>query len=321
MTLAPKVFESISCAVCGGTHSEPISSTGQFGWETHVSICPTCGFVYLNPRWRKADYDYFYTVEYDQFYREDSQMEMEKEKRKAQTVWKRLEAHTPHQFEAALDIGCGFGWVLDTIARHQNGMLKAGIEPSDTCVAYFTDNIGGELVARDVDSDWHLDQQGRFDLVVMRHVIEHLLDPLHSLEKIQSVLNEDGVLYIGCPDMLEPSGSLEKFWFRNVHTNYFSAVTLERLAARAGLEPVVIQSEDAELWAIFRQARGPIGKDWPSVYDKQMQVLRDYRRKRQVRRVVRAFNPAALSRLVPGFVKDLFPEDFKRKFRNLIYRH
>lgn len=321
MTLAPKVYEPVECAICGTTRTEKITSTGQFGWDTHVSICPNCGLVFLNPRWRKADYDYFYTVEYDQYYREDPEYAEEKEKRKAELVWERLEKNTPHKFNTALDIGCGLGWVLDTISRRNGGMQMAGIEPSDVCVDHFTGQIGGELVARDVDSDWHLDNQERFDLVIMRHVVEHLLDPVEVLSKIASVLAPQGVLYIGTPDMMNPDGPLKDFWFRCVHTYYFSPTTLERMAAQAGLEPLVLRSEKSELWAIFRRAHEPVEKTWPSVYGQQLETIQTYRRKRQVRRVVRIFQPATLSRLVPDTVKNLFPEDFKRKFRHLIYRH
>jgi SAM-dependent methyltransferase len=321
MEISPKKYEPVACVLCGKSETRPIASKGQFGWATHVSICKNCGLVFLNPRWTKDGYNDFYTREYDLFYRFDEEQASEKELRKAKTVWGRLEQYTPARFASALDIGCGLGWCLHTIQQVSPGTAIAGIEPSDICSEHFVHEIGGELVARDVDSDWHLANLERFDLIIFRHVLEHMLDPLAVLEKVAQGMSPQGVLYIAVPDMMHPDGSLTDFWYRCVHTYYYSKTTLARIAARAGLEPVTIQEENSELWAIFRKGQGGTEPEQLSVYKQQIAALNQYKRKRLVRSGLLIFSPDKLSQWVPESVKSLVPENLRARFRNLVYRH
>jgi 2-polyprenyl-3-methyl-5-hydroxy-6-metoxy-1,4-benzoquinol methylase len=319
--LSEKTFEPVECLLCGPSRTRLIAEVGQFGWPTFVSICTRCGLVFLNPRWTKTGYDRFYASEYDQFYRFDEGQAAAKEQRKARAVWDRLAEHTGRKFRAALDIGCGLGWCLDYFRRQSSGLEIAGIEPSDYCAEHFTKQIGGELIARDVDSDWQAANQGRFDLIVFRHVLEHLLDPIEVLKKVNAALAPGGVVYIAVPDMMHPDGSLANFWYRCVHTYYYSEMTLSRIAARAGLEPVLVRSENSELWGIFRKAQTVQDHPVKSVYRAQMRSLRAYKRERLFRRSLLALSPRRLSALLPKAVKDLVPQDLKKKFRHLVYRH
>jgi SAM-dependent methyltransferase len=319
--LSEKEFEAVECLLCGHSQTHILAEEGQFGWPTYVSICENCGLVFLNPRWTKKDYLHFYASEYDQFYRYDESQAKEKELRKAKIVWKRLQAHAPTQFSSALDIGCGLGWNLYNLSQEVPGIQMAGIEPSDRCAEHFVGEIGGELIARDVDSDWHLAHQGQYDLVVFRHVLEHLLDPIATLKKVRQAMSPQGVLYIAVPDMMHPDGSLSDFWFRCVHTYYFSKTTLARVAAQAGLQAVAIKEEKSELWAIFKQAQSAQQVEPVSVYRTQMAAFNTYKRKRLLRSVLLRFSPRKISRWTPKWIKNLVPKSLKNKFRSLVYRH
>ncbi len=319
--LSEKHYEPVDCVLCGKSETRLIARKGQFGWPTYVSICTNCGLVFLNPRWTKEDYNTFYATEYDQYYRFDENEAADKELRKAKIVWERLEKYAPRQRHSALDIGCGLGWCLHYISEQAPGLAIAGIEPSDICADHFVNQIGGELVARDVDSDWHLEQRGRFDLITFRHVLEHLMDPVAVLKKVSQVMSPNGVLYIAVPDMLHPDGSLADFWYRCVHTFYYSKTTLTRIAAQAGLAPVAIKEENSELWAIFKKDESTPQPQAVSVYKEQMAALSQYKRSRLLRGVLLRFSPRKISRLVPEPVKNLVPDNFKKKFRYLVYRH
>jgi len=131
-----------------------------------------------------------------------------------------------------------------------------------------------------------------------------------------------GMLYIAVPDMMHPDGSLSGFWFRCVHTYYFSKTTLQRAAARAALKPVTIQEEASELWGIFQKVQpGGVEEPMTNVYRQQMKALSQYRRKRLLRRVLLTISPRRLSALLPKPVKGLVPARLKDKFRSLVYRH
>jgi 2-polyprenyl-3-methyl-5-hydroxy-6-metoxy-1,4-benzoquinol methylase len=181
--------------------------------------------------------------------------------------------------------------------------------------------IGGDLISRDVDSDWQISSQGRFDLIIFRHVLEHLLDPLTALKKVQQALAPEGYVYIAVPDMMHPDGSLADFWYRCVHTYYYSEITLSRIAAMAGLKPVVIRSENSELWGIFQQSETDPKPTDVSVYLEQIQTVQQYKRRRLIRRFLLVFSPEKISQWIPKSLKNLIPKQFKQRFRQLVYRH
>jgi SAM-dependent methyltransferase len=81
----------------------------------------------------------------------------------------------------------------------------------------------------------------RFDLIVMSHVFEHLLDPGRILNLIRTSLAPSGVLYIEIPNI--PVESLLRYpdhmWVPradNPHITFFSMRTLRKLLESAGFE-------------------------------------------------------------------------------------
>ena len=170
-------------------------------------------------------------------------------------------------------------------------------------MANVVDNLGAELISNDVASDWHIGNEGRFDLITMRHALEHFLDPVAVLKKVSVALSPRGLVYVSVPNMMSPTRhALSKSWFRVVHTYYFSRATLGRALAMAGLGPFgEICSEGSELWGVFR--KGSIRVDDTSVYAAQMKTIRSHRR-RQLIRKPRALVPERLISLVPRGIKD-----------------
>ncbi len=322
MNPQPSQMEDVHCAVCREvTPTKRLTDVGIFGWPTHVSICKQCGLVYLSPRWTKERYNQYYTQEYEGDFREDRENAQETEQRKIKQAWPRIAPYLPENPKAALDIGCGLGWALGFVAEQIEGIRISGIESSGESITHLQEVIGAELVGTDVDSDWHLSHQKGFDLVIMRMVAEHLLDPVAAFKKVRSTLTDEGIIYIAVPDMLNPSGSLKDFWYRVVHTYYYSKPTLTRILSISGLEPVVIESQDSELWAVVKWRDSFENLQLPSVYHEQLRALRQYKFKRGLRGFLRLFSPRKLMAKTPNWIKNLVPESFKERFRKLVYRH
>ena len=319
--LAEKQFEPVECILCGPSETRLIASTGQFGWPVYVSICKNCGLVFLNPRWTRDGYDQFYETEYEKFYRFNEAEAKTTEQVKARTVWNRILQYAPQEYRSVLDIGAGLGWGLHHIASNVSGIRLAGIEPSNYCAEHLVNQIGAELIGRDVDSDWYQNIDSPFDLVIMRMVLEHLMNPIESLKKVRQAIAPGGKLYIAVPDMMEPEGPLNEYWFRSVHTYYYSKATLTSIAARAGFKPVIVRSDNSELWGIFEPADVPVPAPLPAVYQQQMKALNRYKRKRFFRQLLKTAGLDKISRFIPRSIKGLFPKNLKQKFRELVYRH
>ena len=274
-------FEQVPCAICGNKNLHLLYKHGQFGLPCHVSICPSDGFVFLSPRWSKDRYKYFYENEYDSYYRSDifsDQIDTSKYQN-IQTICKRLEqTKFLRDITSVMDVGAGMGWSLEWLkSNYPQIKTFAAIESSAYCQEYLKSSVKADVLSDDIDSDW---SSSGFDLVIMRHVLEHFLDPVKALKKIAASVNEKGIVYIAVPDMMNPKRSLTNYWFRIVHTYYFSEKTLAQIALLAGLQPVQIVSDTSELWGIFQKSENIEQRIYLSdVYEDQIKIIQYYKRK------------------------------------------
>lgn len=266
-------FVEVPCILCGGNNVQLIGDEGQYGIPVNVVLCRNDGLVYLNPRWTKERYNQFYTVEYDRYYRKDMSKSKAIQLYRAQFTLDKLPDQTGKRI---LDIGAGYGNTLDVFGNIK-GVTLAAIEASDGGNKKMQEK-GIDVIARDVElEDWHLSREGEFDLVILSHVLEHLLDPIGTLKKIAHVLSSEGILQIEIPNMMEPAGSLEKFYFRAVHTYYFSTATLVQAAKMAGLEIVDIDESEVT-WATFKRASGKLDLNFKSIYAEQKKAIIRHRK-------------------------------------------
>jgi ubiquinone/menaquinone biosynthesis C-methylase UbiE len=255
-------FETVDCPICKSSKYKRVASTGQFKLPTNVVICETCGFSYLNPRWTKERYDHFYTKEYDSYYRPEvinTSYKYDKYKT-AKIITERLKRDGlfTGQEASVIDIGSGMG---DTLVYLKESILPeaqySAIEPSTNCINNLREN-NINVITPDVDSNWDKGREQSFDLVIMRHVLEHFLDPIGVLEKVSRVLKKDGVVYIAVPNAMKPVPPLLNYYFRVVHVSYFSTHSLSNMFRLSGLAPVILQegdaSDDKEIFAVCKPA-------------------------------------------------------------------
>ena len=281
MAGSPVELESTPCLLCGSLEHSSICEQGQFGLPAHVVVCQNCGFSFLNPRWTKDRYDRFYAEEYDRYYRPEVLAQNAEGNRYApiKAIIARMTGQEYWRpFRNVLDLGSGMGHAL----IHLKSILPErtnyeAIEPSQACREHLlANNIG--YVSPDVYAPWEMGKTGRYDLVIMRHVLEHFHDPLLVLRKVREVLADDGLLYIAVPDAAHPTKPLRSHFFRVVHISYFTGRSLSTILRMAGLEPVKVSEGDSfdrhEVYAICR--KGVVAPFHPESkeYDRQMDIYR-----------------------------------------------
>lgn len=292
-------FEAVPCALCGSEESEPVAEGRQHGLRCFVSICRRDGLVYLNPRWTPERYDHFYRHEYDRHYRPNAGRESDAARygmicRIAE--WMDVARAKP---ASILDVGAGMGWSLDHLSRLLPEAKRAAVEASPRCVAHLR-SLGVEVLSTDVDGDWDTASAGAFDLVILRHVLEHTLDPVRVLRRIRNVLAPGGRLYVAVPDMMHPRGLLDTYWFRVVHTYYFSRPTLVCTLGRAGFDVARCrETEFADLWCDCTPADKPHHAPPPSAYHDQIEAIRRHRRREPAIRLRRGL-VSLLGRMRPN---------------------
>ncbi len=272
-------LESVPCNICESDSHHIISAKGKGGLPTNVVLCKNCGLGYLNPRWDADSYMSFYRNEYDHYYRPKILKVDTYKKSDINPIEDRLKrfGHFPDSANTILDIGSGEGKNLKHFARLFPKSSLLAIEPSIESQKQLSE-FGVTTISDNVDNDWELKHLDQVDIIIMRHVLEHFMDPLSALKKIRKALSNEGVIYIAVPNNLKPNKHLEGNWFRNVHTYYFNKYSLKNLLRLAGFEIMNITEGDQhnrhEVFLIARKSENIIEPSFSTEdYSEQLEVF------------------------------------------------
>jgi SAM-dependent methyltransferase len=131
----------------------------------------------------------------------------------------------------ALDIGCGNGGFLRALSAARPGWSLAGTELDGRHREAVLAIAGVQTFVATADP---ADVEGRFDLVSLVHVLEHIVDPGDFLSRVADRLADEGVLLIQVPYF--PHNPFELLIAD--HCSHFAPATLARMLGAAGLQPV-----------------------------------------------------------------------------------
>jgi len=154
-----------------------------------------------------------------------------------------------------LDVGCGDGRFLAKM--RDLGWEVTGVEPDGLAVEVARERFGLD-VHRGTLEDIRFPER-TFDVVTMNHVIEHVPDPVGTLEECLRVLKPGGRLVVTTPNVESLGHRLfGKRWFHldpPRHLYLFSARSLLMCAERAGLRVT-------GFWTSARSARWMWAVSW-----------------------------------------------------------
>lgn len=230
-----KDLETVSCPICiKPSTSEKVTRFILDDFISNLVLCKGCGLGYLSPRWSKQDYLKYYQETYDLKYRPELKGDFSNDSEfKTNIITERFRIANVSfdNAEKILDIGSGAGDNLLAFRSKNQKLNCFAIEPSKISGEYLK-RRGIKILSEDVDTEWHYNNEEMFDIVIMRHVLEHFMDPLKVLSKVRSVLKTDGVLYIAVPNNLLENRN--EGWLRVAHTYYFNEFTLNAILSKSG---------------------------------------------------------------------------------------
>jgi SAM-dependent methyltransferase len=174
------------CPVCGG--DEGISVL-EFKNRKKYIVC-RCGCAYLNPRKTDAEIsEYYSSGEYRKMTEEfiEDKSEVEHQERRAEIVSGMVDKF---DIMSHLDIGCSTGTLLRRVEEGKGrGFVSAGVDPDPK----WTKDV--KVLYRSLE-----EVKGKYDLITMIHVLEHMNRPREVLEKVSKLLSPGGVLVIEVPN-------------------------------------------------------------------------------------------------------------------------
>jgi 2-polyprenyl-3-methyl-5-hydroxy-6-metoxy-1,4-benzoquinol methylase len=144
-----------------------------------------------------------------------------------------------------LDIGCGTGWISRIWA--DAGARVTGLEPSPQR-AEIARQRGLRVLSCFVEE---LDTNERFDLIVIRHVVEHLEDPAKILRDLVPRLTPNGLLLVIAPN-IDCIGrrifDTNWIWVLPIHCNFFNPRSLRALLNSCSYDITRIYQTPSPLW-------------------------------------------------------------------------
>jgi len=214
--------------------------------NTKVISCSTCGFAHIVPLPLTSSVDAFYENE---FYEKTKQGYIKKHTEDLE--WWKTEFDDKYQIfkgklsgirnPRLLDIGSGPGYFIQE--GKKRGWEVLGIEPGGLPHHFSTNELGMDVI-RGVFSTDNYKQFGKFHVVHMNNVLEHMVNPHQVFSMIHKILFPDGLLCVTVPNDFNPLQEiLTKFmkkehWWVNTreHLNYFNIESLTGLFERNGFK-------------------------------------------------------------------------------------
>jgi len=133
--------------------------------------------------------------------------------------------------DRVLEIGADTGTFLDAVAPTW-----------PTCQTFFDEaneeacRILADTPHQDIRSIPEANRKGHFDVVVLRHILEHIPEPAAWLKWLTQGLSPRGVLFIEVPDwsLLDADTGFVSF----EHVSYYTQASMSRLLQQVGMVPV-----------------------------------------------------------------------------------
>jgi SAM-dependent methyltransferase len=236
------MVELSGCPACDGNSNRRWCT--KFGLQ--LVQCEGCGLVYANPRlspeeiWQRYSPDYFWKEYLPSLGVHDGRFDLAYFDARHAPMLRLIAKHAP-QRGRLLEIGTGAGFFLK--AAERAGWGVAGVEVSREAVGFASARLN--LDVRQEPSETMALSAEAFDVAVMFDVIEHLLDPVLSLQRVRAALRPGGLLVVSTPNV----NALTRFalgadWAvlsPAEHLFNFSASSLDRVLRRAGFSDVTLE--------------------------------------------------------------------------------
>lgn len=246
------IFEEYECECgCPFEKLEIISEKDRHGLTTTIRICPICGLVMQNPRLTQKSYNDFYNTVYNKLYR-GMQVPTEEYLRLSNKRGLEIAEYIENHYkrittQRVLDIGTGAGGVLEGIKKECPGVQETGIDLGED---HINQGRARGLNLLQLNSQELCRRGEKFDVIVLSHVFEHMLDLEDELSCIGKMLDEGGVLYIEVPGLLSVSEREKDFfeYFTMTHVRYFSLKTLDNVMRKNGFQMISGDEHIHSLW-------------------------------------------------------------------------
>lgn len=182
--LKPYLEEEINpCIVCGD------SKFSVWAQENYLKAlkCKKCGMISVNPHFTEEGLNHFYS-NYFTYRRENRFLNQQRDE--TYLIDKNWVTNYIKKGKI-LDIGCSGGFFLSKFSEENFNRegVEIGLDAVDYAMENFKINVHNGKITE-------IDFNKKYDIVMMRGVIEHFKDPISVFNKCSKIINDKGFLFI-----------------------------------------------------------------------------------------------------------------------------
>ena len=275
--LSSHSYYTCECVICGGKDFKQICSVDRYGFDYKTGICKFCGNVQQIEYYNADTLSIFYEEYYSSIYRNGITIDAtyERQRRKGSEIFNYCKDFLQSKAKI-LDIGCSSGGVLSIFS--EKNFICRGCDYDDTYLSFGRER-GLDLTLGGVQQ---LPPDERYDLIILRHVLEHIPDPVKFLHEVKGILSENGKIYIEVPSMENVLDGGYDFdysaYFQNAHFIHFTVHSIQDLMQMSGLQ---IEKSDRYIKLICSKRETAIQNfNFSGSFAYSLNVYRTGRRKR-----------------------------------------
>jgi len=259
-----------ACPLCGAAFSPWLTEVRDYfvslgeSTEFSIQICKECGVGKTFPAITDSELSKFYPDNYEAYVPKRGFVSL------IQSLKYRMDVRALSRLASApasvYEIGAGRGEFLSELKRAK--FVVGGQEPGQSGREYAKSNWG---ITLDPGFASEISFSRRYDVVVLRHVLEHVNEPLALLKNIlNDGLNKAGLVWIKLPNFDSwEARAFGKFWSNwdlPRHRYHFTPRSVRALLERAGFKNVRVSAErvpvDFPRSLCFVARYGPDGHPW-----------------------------------------------------------
>ena len=234
------------CPICLHNKSK-LLYTQKFAdhFEHKIVSCLLCGFIYVNNIPSQKFYNDYYRDQSKYIGIRQHEMHDVFTNTVFESILKKLIQKKAH----ILEIGCATGKLLNYIKKKGYTNIK-GIEPAPECKDIALKTYDISIITSTLE-EYHTHE--KFDFIILSAVLEHIVDIRSSIIKIDSLLKDNGIIFICVPDagrfykvFNEPFGE-----FSTEHINFFTQRSLSHLFSK--FENIFEKSDSHALVSLWRK--------------------------------------------------------------------
>jgi 2-polyprenyl-3-methyl-5-hydroxy-6-metoxy-1,4-benzoquinol methylase len=231
-----------SCPICHSNNGSLIKKINFSLFSGHpmqggydLVQCQDCSFIYADTKITQVELDEYYSnlSKYESKEISTGGGYNEYDRNRLIDTAKYISSQFNDKSLAIADVGCAIGGLLEQLKIEGFNNIT-GIDPSISCVNITKNEKGINCLHASL---FELNESfGKYDLVILSHVWEHILDLEAALKSIEKILKPDGYIYVECPNAMNYKNVIHAPYqeFNTEHINHFSSESFYNFFASRG---------------------------------------------------------------------------------------